>query len=449
MAGFIRTALNALAREITGRKPQQERYSAKVRDWTQQGTSFSVESIVSDTLTNLTCSGFQLAVSGESERALMMDSIADRFVRDDLQGAMSLGFVTGDALVVPFYEGGGHFTNVVVGANDFSIISSKGNKPLAVAYLVDEKRTDATRYELFQVMELEGEGDEKRCHYTLRVAQNNRLLRLGAIEKFPEWAEYEEDWYVPNVDRLLLGRYRCFVRDKLHPNSVYGVPLCFGSSAHIQEIHYLLDQMHAEFELSEKAIMADRRMFTKDNQGQLTLPRGRERMFVSFRGDSVDGGQVKTWSPTIQAQPYLEALDLRKKELEKSIGVDTGIISTPDDLNYQNVDNVRKSTRNTQAFVNRARGVADDMMEDLVYAWDRLLNYYGEPMGDYDVQHKWSDDYINTFADMRDSLVSGYQLGATDALDYRLFVLGEAPEVARQRVEEIAEGRMVSILAEE
>lgn len=64
------------------------------------------------------------------------------------------------------------------------------------------------------------------------------------------------------------------------------------------------------------------------------------------------------------------------------------------------------------------------------------------------MQYKWSDDYINTFADQSQALLSGVGVGATDALDYRLFLLGEAPEVARQRVEEIAAARQVGLIDE-
>lgn len=41
--------------------------------------------------------------------------------------------------------------------------------------------------------------------------------------------------------------------------------------------------------------------------------------------------------------------------------------------------------------------------------------------------------------------MAGYGIGAMDSYDYRLFVLGEAPEVARQRVEEIRQNRLVSL----
>ena len=78
------------------------------------------------------------------------------------------------------------------------------------------------------------------------------------------------------------------------------------------------------------------------------------------------------------------------------------------------------------------------MMRQLLYAWDVLANVAGLPTGEWSFSFAWSDDYINTFADQRDAIASGVAIGAMDALDYRLFVLGESPEVARARVAEIA-----------
>ena len=139
---------------------------------------------------------------------------------------------------------------------------------------------------------------------------------------------------------------------------------------------------------------------------------------------------------------------LAKKELEKCIGVDSGIISNPPDTNYQNVDSVRKSTRNTQAFIERARDEADRLIDQMVYAWDMLLNFHGQPTGTYTHTHDWSDDYIESMSDTRDSIVAGYSIGATDAFDFRTRVLGESPEIAKLRLEEIKSGR-VGIIGEE
>ena len=446
--GFVDGALSALVRRETGREVVRRPPRAYYSDWREQGVTFSVESIVADTLSNLACTGFTMPISGQSTRALELDAVSDSFVRGDLQDAMALGFASGDCLVVPIWTGS-TFTNAVVPATDFEIVASAGGKPTAVAYVVDQRREATSTFQLVQLMELvpyvSQDGTETNaCRYRLAVARNGSLS-TATLADFPEWAgRYTEEWFVPNVDRLLLGRYKCFVRDKRNPNAEYGTPLCFGAGQHVREIHYLVDQLHNEFELSEKAIVADKTSFAKDRSGNLILPRGRERLFMNIRGRSVEGTGIEEWAPSIQNTPYAEALELHKRGVEKCIGVDSGILSTPVNTGYENVDNVRKSMRNTMAFVNHARGVAEEMLGDLVYSWDALLNLNGHEPGEFEVKTKWSDDYINTFSDQRDALISGYGIGATDAVDYRIFVMGESPEQARQRVEEIKAGKTLA-----
>lgn len=440
ISGMI-SALEDVSKQVTKRAAQRGRRTQKTTDWQKQADSFSVEASVADTLTNLVCWGAQVSVDGESDRARQMAQAARDFMRGDLEKAMSLSFLSGDCIVVPVWTGRG-FRNVCISRPNFVIGSSTAGEPLSVAYLIDERRDDVTLYQLVQVISL----DESGCRYSTRLIRNGNVYRHW--ERFPEWEVYNREWTVPNVDHLLIGRYKCFITDKMHPNNVYGVPLCFGASQHIQEIHYLLDQLHSEFALSEKAVFASKSMFVKDGKGQLTLPRSKERMFMLTRGGSVDSESIQTYAPTIQAQPYIDALDLAKKELEKCIGVDSGIISNPPDTNYQNVDSVRKSTRNTQAFIERARDEADRLIDQMVYAWDMLLNFHGQPTGTYTHTHDWSDDYIESMSDTRDSIVAGYSIGATDAFDFRTRVLGESPEIAKLRLEEIKSGR-VGIIGEE
>lgn len=450
--GFLDKMMDRVADRIAGRLPDAATAQG-YRDWRQQPRTFSVEATVSDTLANLACSGFRLPVTGESERARIIRAAASQFASERLAEAMSMAFVTGDVLVVPTWDGDG-FSNAIVPRDQFRVEATNAGRITAAAFVVDESRAkDGTTWKLVECMRVERYasigGEEMRgVHITLHVARNDEISDRRHTA-FPQWEGYDGDWWIPATDRLPIARYKCFQRDKAHPNATYGVPICYGASQPIREIHYLLDQLHAEFELSEKSIMADKSMFVRDANGALTMPRGRDRLYTPTKGASVDGTFVKEWAPTIQAGPYMEALEVQKREVERCVGVDSGILSRPNDANYQNVDNVRKSTRNTQSFVNRARGVADVMLDDLMAAWDVLLSAAGVPTGDWEHVHDWSDDYINTFADMRDALVSGYAMGATDAVDYRVFVLEEPAEVARERVAEIAAGRMVSLVGEE
>lgn len=453
--GIINSLLDALADRLD-KRIQGRAVSQSFRDIGDKGSSFSVEAEVSESLANLMLTDFTLPVEGDSARAVELDRVASEFARTRAAAAVSLAFESGDAVIVPSWNGAG-FDNVVVGAQDFAILSSVGDRITSMAYIVDRKHLDdGSDYALIQLVELVGysaeAGEAQACRYRLFAARNGKLIDRDPGSVLPEWGEYDADWMVPAVDRLLVARYKSFTVDPRHPNGSKGVPICFGASDHIREIHYLLDQMHNEFGLSEKAIIADKRMFAKsyiknrrtgEEEEVLQLPKGAERLFMAVKGGGgVDSTTIHDWSPDIRYQAYLEALDRQEQLVEKAVGVSSGIISSPNDMNYQNVDNVRKSQQKTIGFIKTARRVAEETFADLVYAWDVLLNYYGvTPAGPYEVKFDWSDDYVNTFADQQTALIAGESIGATDAVDFRMFLFGESNEAAKARVDEIRQSK--------
>lgn len=440
-------ALNDVLR-LTGDSVQNPKQVQKVRDWREEDETFSVEAIVADTLTNLVTMGFKLRIKGENERARLIAEAAREFSQGTIEKAISISFVTGDSITVPIWTGT-KLLNTVIGRPNFRIATSRAGEIMAVAYFIDEKTENLSTLQLVQVLELvdyefDG-GTAKGVQYTTRVLKNGKLYD----GKRPEEWEMYEDYLIPNVNFLPIARYKCFQSSKKHPNEIYGTPLCFGASQPISDIHYYYSQLRNEFELSEKAVIADKAMFAKNADGTLQLPKGQDRLFMAVRGGSVDGNSLTEWAPSIQAQVYLDAIDAAERMLEKCIGVDSGILSKPNEINYANIDQVRKSMKNTQAFIDRARDEADKYIEQLLRAWDIVLNFYGLPTGMFLHAHDWSDDYLASIADKREAIVAGYAMGATDAYDYRVQVLGESPEIALERLEEIREGRAVTILAEE
>lgn len=444
--GIINSLLDSLAEKLD-KRIQGSRRNQAYRDVDEKGRTFSVEAQVSESLADLMLMDFSLPISGQSERAQWLDTVSDKFVLNTAKKGVSLAFEKGDAVIVPMWNGVS-FDNIVVGADEFEIITAMGDRITSMVYVVDEKRiNNGTKYSLLQLIELLPIETTNTCHYRLFVAKNDSLTDMS-ISQFPEWADYEPEWFVPNVDRLLIGRYKSFAVDPYNPNTTKGVPICFGTSQPIEEIHYLLDQLHNEFGLSEKFVMADKSMFKKkqvrDRDGNLknitVLPKGKDRVIQDVDGGaSVDGSKlVHDWSPEIRYTAYLEALEKQCQLVEKAVGVSSGIISNMNDMNYQNVDNVRKSQQKTMAFIKTARKVAQNCFNDLIYAWDVLTNYYGiVPVGPYEVAYDWSDDYVNTFSDQQNAILAGESIGATDAVDYRMFVMGESPEEARKNVERI------------
>lgn len=450
--GLFDMVLDRLAAAL-GKRIQGYEQHAAYRDSGKKGTDYSVESMVCEPLANLMMLEFSMPIEGGSARARMLDEVSDAFVRDTLCNAVAMGFLTGDSITVPSWNGR-TMDNVLVDAGSFAILGANGHEVTSMIYVVDEKQIKyGARYTLLRLIELvpytAQDGTQTHANrYKTFIAKDGTITDIP-LSEFPDWAAAnEEEWVIPNVDRLLIGRYRSFTLNPLRPNAQKGTPICFGASAPIREIHYLTQQMHAEFGLSEKAIIADKTLFKKelrrDDEGnvisqKLVLPKGRERLFMDVGNRGGSGSPlIQEWAPTIQLQPYIDALEKQYQEVEKCVGVSSGILSNLNDQSYQNVDNVRKSTIKTQSFVNTAREVCESYLSDMVYAWNAILNFYGvTPVGDYHVEYKWSDEYINTFSDQQNAILAGEAIGATDAVDYRVFVMGESPEVAKERVAQI------------
>lgn len=450
--GLFDTVLDRLAAAL-GKRIQGYEQHAAYRDSGKKGTDYSVESMVCESLANLMMLEYSMPIEGGSARARMLDEVSDAFVRDTLCNAVAMGFLTGDSITVPSWNGR-TMDNVLVDAGSFAILGANGHEITSMIYVVDEKQIKyGSRYTLLRLIELvpytAQDGTQAYAnHYKTFIAKDGTITDIP-LSEFPDWAAAnEEEWIIPNVDRLLIGRYRSFTLNPLRPNAQKGTPICFGASAPIREIHYLTQQMHEEFGLSEKAIIADKTLFKKelrrDSDGnvvsqKLVLPKGRERLFMDVGNRGGSGSPlIQEWAPTIQLQPYIDALEKQYQEVEKCVGVSSGILSNLNDQSYQNVDNVRKSTIKTQSFVNTAREVCESYLSDMVYAWNAIMNFYGvTPVGDYHVEYKWSDEYINTFSDQQNAILAGEAIGATDAVDYRVFVMGESPEVAKERVAEI------------
>ncbi|UVX95454.1 MAG: portal protein [Bacteriophage sp.] len=450
--GLFDMVLDRLAAAL-GKRIQGHEQHAAYRDSGRKGTDYSVESMVCESLANMMMLEYSMPIEGGSARARMLDEVSDAFVRDTLCNAVAMGFLTGDSITVPSWNGRS-MDNVLVDAGSFAILGANGHEVTSMIYVVDEKQIKyGARYTLLRLIELvpyiAQDGTKTFANrYKTFIAKDGTITDIP-LSEFPDWAAAnEEEWVIPNVDRLLIGRYRSFTLNPLRPNAQKGTPICFGASAPIREIHYLTQQMHEEFGLSEKAIIADKTLFKKelrrDGEGnvisqKLVLPKGRERLFMDVGNRGGSGNPlIQEWAPTIQLQPYIDALEKQYQEVEKCVGVSSGILSNLNDQSYQNVDNVRKSTIKTQSFVNTAREVCESYLSDMVYAWNAIMNFYGvTPVGDYHVEYKWSDEYINTFSDQQNAILAGEAIGATDAVDYRVFVMGESPEVAKERVAEI------------
>jgi hypothetical protein len=443
--------------DYLNKKVQGDTPHSAYRDWHDKSHDISIEDMVTSSLANLMCLFFKMPVAGGNARARWLDELSTDYCNDKLQRVVQSTFATGDSITVPFFDGL-NITNIIIDSDNFQITAQTGGKITGVIYVVDSS-TDKSgnEYTLLQSIDLVPyvalDGTSTFANAYKLIVAKNKSIAAGCLADMPGWNSYVPEWQIPNVDRLLVARYRSTTIDPNNLNAIKGTAICFGASKPIAELHYLYDALHDEFELSEKAIIADKSIFAnkrithKNSDGTTTttdrtvLPKGRERVFVDVKSGqrNVEAQPlIHEWAPTLREQSYIAAIEEQKKLVEECIGVSTGIISNVNDQSYQNVDNVRKATIKTQGFINTNRKACEQYLDDLLYAWSTLANFYGiNDPGDYEATYGWSDEYINTFADKQNAILAGVSIGATDAVDYRAFLYDEPVDVAAQRIAEI------------
>ena len=444
LQGLLKKLAKWLGLSIQG---EGERTEGKHSDYSEKLNGLSVVDIVSLSIVPLTTEYFQWRITGESKKAEYLKNLAESFVNNTLVKSVETCLNTGDVLAVPIQSHGKIITQLVDN-NSYTIIDSAGDELYEIQFVIDTyKGNNSTQYVLLE--DITYDPQTKANIYSLYVAVNGTIsTNLSQVKK---WADYDQQWIIPNVDKMLIGRMKCPTVDPANINNVKGIPLCAGAGTAIESIKELYKQEMNEFIAAEKMIFADKSLFVNrvetDENGEIisktpVLPKGKQRVFQAVNVGGMDNeGLIQEYSPDIRSEQYSSGIDQMLKLLEKSIGVSNGALSEAD-ATYQNVDNVRKANQKTNSIILSIRRAADTMLSDLLYAWSMLCNYYLlVPMGDFDEIHDWSDEWITSAEFKQQQLLAGVNIGAISVAEYRQWVTEDSLEDAEKAVAKIAADR--------
>ena len=443
------TWLGAVTQESNTEKDSKMDYTCK-----DGGTS--ITDMVSNKMSNLVKYKFELNIVGENKRSEWLDKQSSMFVKSTLGKSLQTSFNTGDCLIVPIVSGE-NVENKIMPAESFTIIAKDGDSLLEVICAIDEYKTKTSTYTLCQrIIYRNG-----NCTYRLYVAKDKKFGVVG-LGVNPAWADYTEEWTVSGVDRMLVGRLKNVTIDPADVNAVKGMPLCFGATEQIEHIKELFEDVMTEKRLSEKMVFASKKLFksekvsirnddgTYSTREQDVLPKGKRRLIQSIDANGVDGKDlIHDWAPNIRIAQLRETIEEEKMQLEDIIGVDHGFISKTENTQYQNTDNVRKGQQNTASLIDDIRANCDGFLNDLVYTWNVLANYFNiTVIGDYEINKDWSDEYLESYTDKATQYANGVSMVALPKYKYTAFILG-IPDEEAKRIQEEAENEQPSINIED
>lgn len=361
-------------------------------------------------IANIAIDDSDVIIENDNARADAIRKLKDYYT-DEIQtlvAEVSLG--TGDAIVRPYTDGTYIGLNVI-GNDNFVITESIGTHLKGVIMKLDEYKKDNKVYRLFESQTLK-DGTEPMVVYIRRFAyRDDKEIEISLTS----WSNMETETTIV-ANQLLVGRYKCPTINRDNYNSANGVPITFGNEDIIENIKNKYKQYNDEFDRKTAKTFADRTLFrsdksVKDESKKLKLE-GQE--FVLSRnglGESSMSNMIHDYSPAIREAEFQAANNFNLSVLELCCGFSRGVFTTPETA-FATATEMKNSLKKTFAFVKRFRKRLELGDRMLFNAVNIIMNINSTtPMGDWDLRHDWSYDYIEETKERFNQLMQGHSAG--------------------------------------
>lgn len=396
----------------------------------------SFTAIFANSVTTLTLLDSDITIKGDSERVKAAKDFLDTFELDRLPVAAEVALGTGDCLIKPYTDGERFGVDIIPNGN-FIVCDSIGNFIRSVIIKCDEIKKDNgdlyERYEAQEVRLIQNDAGQTVpavfiYHYAFK---NGTEIPLASV---PAWASIKPYDYIPNVNRLLLGRIKCPTVNRSNVNNSQGVKITYGLDGVMRDALEAYKRINSEMELSEKFIFADKRMFKLDKDGKPYIPKGKEKAFLKVTGNSTDDPLIQEYSPAVRITEMGEGFELVLKMLETAAGFSQGIITTPTTTNATATE-IRTSLQKTFAFVGRFRRYIQRGVDDLMYSFDAISDRNGlTPSAEYEIVYDWSLAFIEEMTAEWNMRLAALGENLITREEVRAWLMDEDIDTAREKL---------------
>ena len=361
-------------------------------------------------IANIAIDDSDVVIDGNNARADILRNVKEYYT-DELQTAVaevSLG--TGGAIVRPFTDGR-HIGLNIIGNDNFAITECIGAHIKGVIMMLDKYVEKNKVYRLFESQTLKEDDDNiQPIVYIRRFAyENDKEVSLLATS----WKNMSQEEII-TANQLLVGYYKCPTINRDDYNSINGVPITFGCEYIVDIIKQKYQQYNEEFDQKQALIFADKTMFQNDSKSENGIKKEiNGKKFLKLKG-SIDGGvkdMIEDYSPAIRETEFREANNFNLSVLELCCGFSRGVFTTPETA-FATATEMKNSLKKTFAFVKRFRKRLEYGDRMLFNAIDIIMYVYGiAPVGDWELRHDWSYDYIEETKERFNQLLQGHSAG--------------------------------------
>lgn len=389
---------------------------------------------VANRITTLTMLDSDIAIIGDNARAKFMASFLEEYVADRMSVAAETSLGTGDCLVKPWTDGERIGVDIVSN-EDFRVCESIGNYIKSVIIRADKAQISGKTYTRYEGQRLENIDGVSMLFIDQFVYCDT--AELTNVSDWPvAWREIKQQDYIPNVDQLLLGRYKCPTVNREDVNSEAGVKVTYGLDPVMDYAAEAYVRFNEEQKKKESMLFVDKTLLRSDAEGNRILPQGKNKLFqASNMRDSKS--LVYEYSPDMRTDELEHGVEVNFKMLELLAGFSAGVLSTPT-TSFATATEMKASLQLTYAFMTKFRKQLVKGTDELLRAVDVICNRNGiTPMGVWEAKYDWSSSYIENLEEQFERLMQAEAIGAVSTAEVRAYAMDEDIETAKAAVAEI------------
>lgn len=278
---------------------------------------------------------------------------------------------------------------------------------------------------------------QNKCFMSKDVSiDTNEIRNLGTevpLSSIEEWSDIEPDINISGVDGPFFSFFKIPIANNIERKSPLGVSVYARAIEDIEEADIQASRMDWEFESKETAIELDGTMIEEDIYGTKKLPKGKERLFRTYDGETFsDTGSklFKHFSPEIRDESFSRGLDRKLKRIEFNCGLAYGTLSDPQNVD-KTAEEIKSSKQRSYQLVKDVQESLEAAISGLVHVMDDICTVNGlTPEGAIQEIYSWDDSIIIDTEKEQENDRKDVAMGVMSLLEYRMKWKGEDEKTA-------------------
>lgn len=308
------------------------------------------------------------------------------------------------------------------------------------------KRAGRKLYTRLEWHQLDGDTytvDNRAFVSTKALVRTDDIIRLGQeipLTEVPEWEALEPHVELHNADRPLFSYFMIPLANNIDVDSPLGVSIYSRAVNQIRDADEQYGASLWEFRSKETAIQASSEFFKRTRNGEVVLPKGKERLYHNL-GDNITGKNdepfFNAFSPDIRDQSFFNGYNKIVQKVEFNSGLAYGTLSDPQVVE-KTAEEIKASKQRSYSTVKAIQNSLQDAIDILIGAVDAWCDMESlAPAGAIETSYDWDDSLVVDKKSDIEQLRADVSLGAVGLVEYRMRRFGETEEQAKKMIPDL------------